>query len=117
MKKILFFSAVLMNILWMSCQNNSSQPSWTPPALPIHEGIGQVTDRIGGLGCEALVIAVKKDTFVIQFVKDLAAEMDRTAIGEYVRFKGSDNETFAFERLTDKPEKELQQAVFFRKVN
>lgn len=116
MKKILFFIVVVSNILWISCQSNSSQASWTPPPLPIHEGIGIVSDRVEGIGCEMLIVKVGKEDFTVMFTKEFAAQMDSAKIGDYVRFKASDNETFDFKRLKNVPEKELQSAVYFRKV-
>lgn len=116
MKKNLFFIAFLSNILWISCSNNSSQPGWTSPPLPIHEGIGIVADRVGGLGNEMLIVKVGKEDFTVMFTKEFAAQMDSAQIGDYIRFKASDNETLAFERIKNIPEKELQSAVYFRIV-
>lgn len=119
MKKILSLcSVVFVLIMWISCSNNSSsdKPSWTPPALPIHEGIGIVEEKVDGLGCEFLIVKVGNEDFTVKITEEFAAQMNNTKTGEYVSFKASDNETFEFERLDDSG-KNLQAAVYFRVVN
>lgn len=118
MKKIVFILCVISVCLWCACSNNSSidKPSWTPPALPIHEGIGIVADRVDGLGCEFLIVKVGNEDFTVKITKEFAAQMDSTQTGEFVHFKASDNETYDFERL-DNAKNNLQAAVYFKKVN
>lgn len=117
MKKVIFLFCVILSCLWAACSNNSSsdKPSWTPPALPIHEGIGIVADRVDGLGCQFLIVKVGNEDFTVKITEEFAAQMDSTKTGEFVHFKASDNETFEFERL-DNTENNLQAAVYFRVV-
>lgn len=102
MKKILFFAAVIINLLW-ACNVNSSADNFEPnTALPAPiEFEGIVVDRVQDLAAnEYFRVACGRDTLLVPFNKEFGEIMNETKMGEKVAVTGSEFETISFKNLT-----------------